>query len=447
MDSSNMALSRRDFLRLSALTAGAAAASGCVTNPVTGQSQFMLISASQELALDRQTSPRQFSADYGPMQDAPLTAYIDGVGRKLTSVSHRRDLPYSFRPVNAVYSNAYAFPGGSIAVTRGLLVELGDEAQLAALLGHEIAHVNHRHTAQQMSQGLLVQLAIAGASAYVASEKPRYADYAAGLGGLGGTMLLARYSRDHERQADATGMDYLVRAGYAPQGMVDLMTLLTQLSGGDRPGALETLFATHPMSSERLSAVNYRAAVVYPPDATRQQGREAFLEHTAALRRQKPAIVAFQRGEEALAKRQPPQARTLIEEGLRLLPDDYAGLLLLARVAAAQQRPDEAERLAQRAAGIYPSEAQARAVLAQSLYQQRRYDPALAMLTVYDRMLPGDPTVPFYAGLCHEQLGRREAAADAYLRFLRESGGGADSNAQPVRHAAQRLREWGVIAP
>lgn len=441
-------LSRREFIKLSALTGAAAAAAGCATNPVTGHSQLMLLSQAGELAIDRQTSPKQFSADFGPSQDAALTGYVAEVGSRLTQQVHRKDVPYSFRPVNAVYCNAYAFPGGSIAVTRGMLAELEEESQLAALLGHELAHVNYRHTAQQMSKGLLMQLAIVGAGVYLGSrDKERYAEAVATLGGLGSAMYLAKYSRDHEREADRTGMDYMVKAGYDPAGLAELMQVLVRLSGDRDGGAVATLFATHPMSQERVRAAEVRMATLYPPDASRRRGRAEYAARAEGVLRHREAIRQLQRGAEALDGKKLPEARTLIAAGLKELPDDYTGLLLLARVAQAQNRAAEAEELARRAAAVYPQEAQSRAVLAQSLYSQRRYDSALAALSQYDRMLPGDPTVPFYAGLCHERMGQRAAAAQSYARFLNLAGPDADAGAPPVRHAVERLRAWGAIAP
>ena len=206
-------IGRRDFLRLiSASTATALMApllDGCAVNPVTGQNQLMLMSEQQEVALDKQNSPHQFSADYGPSQDAGLNNYVDSVGKKLARLSHRPNMPYSMRAVNATYVNAYAFPGGSIATTRGILLELQNEAELAGLLGHEIGHVNARHTASRMSKGILLSAVMTGASAYAATQSGNdWAPLISSLGGLSAGALLAYYSREDERQADDLGMEY-----------------------------------------------------------------------------------------------------------------------------------------------------------------------------------------------------------------------------------------------
>ena len=124
-------LTRRDFLWLmSATGAGVAGVglSGCATDPVSGKSVLVGLTPQQEIALDQNQSPFQFSEDYGPAKDSNLNHYVDSVGGKLAAASHRPNMPYSFRVVNANHINAYAFPGGSIAVTRGLLVELEKES-------------------------------------------------------------------------------------------------------------------------------------------------------------------------------------------------------------------------------------------------------------------------------------------------------------------------------
>ena len=122
---------------------------GCATDPVSGKSVLVGLTPQQEIALDKNQSPFQFSEDYGAVKDPNLNHYVDSVGSKLAGASHRPNMPYSFRVVNANHVNAYAFPGGSIAVTRGLLVDLENESELAGLLGHEVGHVSARHAAEQ----------------------------------------------------------------------------------------------------------------------------------------------------------------------------------------------------------------------------------------------------------------------------------------------------------
>jgi len=245
LESGLPSFSRRHFLWLLSMSAAGAAVS-CATSPVTGRTQFMLVSEEEEIQMDRQAAPFQFSTDYGQIQDQSLNNYIQQVGKSLAARTHRTQMPYSFRAVNANYVNAYAFPGGSIACTRGILLALDDEAELAALLGHELGHVNARHTAQQMSKGKLSNAIVGGFSVVAGAVAGGGLGQMAGaLGSLGAGALLARYSRDNEREADALGMEYMVKAGYSPKGMVGLMEMLQSLSKS-KPSAIELMFSPTP---------------------------------------------------------------------------------------------------------------------------------------------------------------------------------------------------------
>lgn len=427
--------SRRSFL-MAASASALAATTGCATNPVSGRRELNLLSDADEIKLDREAAPHQFSADYGAVPEAGLNAYLTGVGRRLAAQSHRPQMPYSFRAVNAVYVNGYTFPAGSVAITRGLLVSLQNEAQLAALLGHELGHVNYRHTARAMSRGMLYSLVIGAVSAAVGEK---YSDLAAGLGGLGAGLALASYSRDNEREADALGMDYMVRTGANPLGMVQLMEVLVALND-KKPSALEVLFSTHPMSDERLQTARRKVQSDYAVESRRDLQKERYLDETAALRRIKPALEAFQRGEELLVSKKYGEARAEFDRGLGLAPGDYAGLLLAAKCRIVQNDASEAVRLAREAQAAYPGEPQAHHVAGLALVKGRQFDAGLKEFNRYATLLPGNPFTVYYQGFCHEGLQRREPAAAAYQQFLRQVNEGDEA-----RHAYQKLVEWGYI--
>jgi predicted Zn-dependent protease len=166
----------------------------------------MLVSEEQEIQMDQQHSPHQLSADYGVAQDRALNTYIERTGKRMATRTHRPQMPYRFKAVNATYVNAYAFPGGTIACTRGILLSLESEAELGALLGHELGHVNARHTAESMSKGMLTSAVVGGLAIYAGSRNSALGGLAAQLGMLGSGVLLASYSRDNERLAEDLGM-------------------------------------------------------------------------------------------------------------------------------------------------------------------------------------------------------------------------------------------------
>jgi beta-barrel assembly-enhancing protease len=431
-------MTRRRFVQWSALTA-AGWVVGCAINPVTGERQLMLVSEKQEIELDLQNSPHQFSADYGPVQDDRLNAYLNQTGLRLAGRSHRPQMPYSFRAVNANYVNAYAFPGGSIAATRGILLKMENEAELAALLGHELGHVNARHTAAVMSKGQLTNLVLGGVAAAAGSGNSSYGKLAAQLGMLGSGVLLASYSRDNERQADALGMEYMVKSGYGPDGMVGLMDILNTMSQGHQ-SATELLFATHPMSNERYQTAVGTARTTYAADKGKPLYRERYMDHTTGLRRIKGAIETMQKGEAAMGAEKYAAAEGLFQSSLEQAPNDYAGLVLMAKCQLAQKKIDAAERYLRTAQQVYPREGQARYLDGYVKLTKKQYDAALSQFEAYDKQLPGNPNTTFFKGVAFEGQGIRKSAAENYYAYLQAVDQG--SNAQ---HAYNRLVEWGYI--
>jgi predicted Zn-dependent protease len=437
-EGSDHGLTRREFLGCTALTS-AALLTGCAVNPVTGEQQLMLVGEATEIQVDRDNSPYQFSADYGAVRDPSLNAYIDGVGRKIAVLTHRPAMPYSFRAVNAAYVNAYAFPGGSIALTRGILLNMESEAELAGLIGHELGHVNARHTARQMTKGMVTSLVLAGVAIAVAGQDESAAELVAGLGGIAAGALLAHYSRDNERQADELGMEYMTRAGYSPQGLIDLMEMLRSLHKRE-PNALELMFSTHPMSSERYDMATRRASASYAAEMSLPMGRESYLDHIAGIRAQKELIESVQKGEKAIAAEKYGEAETILQSALQQSPDDYTALLLMAKCQLVLEKSGEAERHADAAHQVYPEEPQALQVRGVARLRGGRYDEAYADFAAYASVLPGNPNTTFYQGFSLEKMGRRDEAARRYSEYLNVVQQG-----EKAAYAAGRLREWGYL--
>jgi predicted Zn-dependent protease len=432
------ALTRRDFMKLAALAAVSTAV-GCAANPVTGQSQLMLMGAGEEIQIDRVNCPHQFSADYGVSQDASLNAYVSGVGKSLARGTHRVQMPYNFNVVNATYINAYAFPGGSVAITRGILAELDNEAELAALIGHELGHVNARHTAARMSTSKLLGVLVGGASLAVGAASQTLGNLAGNLGGLGASLLLAKYSREDERQADELGMEYMVKAGYSPQGMIDLMDMLRS-TGRRQPSAIEAMFSSHPMSEERYQTAVARSRSRYADRQGLPLGRERYMDSTAGLRRLAPMFKLFQEGDKAMAAKSYPAAEGRYSEGLRISPNDYAGLVMMAKCQIAQKKATQAAEYAARARRVYPSEAQAQHMHGVASIMAKDYSTALADFTAYERLLPGNPTTVFMKGFAYEGMKNRKSAAEEYHRYLK-----VVTQGEMAKHAYSRLKTWGYL--
>ena len=430
------AMTRRDFLWLISMSA-AGFVTGCATSAVTGRPQLMLVSEDQEIQIDKQNSPHQFSADYGMAQDKALNDYVNQTGKKIAARTHRTHMPYSFRVVNANYVNAYAFPGGSIACTRGILLSLENEAELAALLGHELGHVNARHTAQQMSKGVLAQAIVGGLSALAGTRSAVYGQLASQLGMVGAGALLASYSRDNEREADALGMEYMVRAGYSPKGMIGLMDMLRGLSK-HKPSTIELMFATHPMSDERYQTAVETSRSKYKSTENLPLYRESYMDHTVKVRALKRAIEEMQEGEKEMMQKKFGDAEAHFKKALKLAPNDYTGLVMMSTCKLFQKKYKEGITYAEKAQQVYPQEAQAYHLSGFAKIHTKDSEGAYQEFNTYEKLLPGNPNTIFFKGYAQEGMQHIEEAANEYHGYLQLVRQG-----KKAKYAYTRLKQWG----
>jgi len=253
----------------------------CAVNPVTGEQDLVLMSEQQEIALGRQTHP-QVLQEYRVYDDPVLQAYVQKVGEKLAANSHRNNLIYRFTVLDSKDVNAFALPGGYIYITRGLMCYLNSEAELAAVLGHEIGHVTSRHAVRQYSAAQLANIGATLGAMFI----PGMNTAGNQLVQLFGTALLRGYGREHELEADRLGAEYLARTDYEPQAMLEVIRVLknqelfeieTAKAEGREPRTYHGLFSTHPDNDTRLQemvahAEQYRRAAPDDP------GRDAYLE-------------------------------------------------------------------------------------------------------------------------------------------------------------------------
>ncbi len=278
----------------------AVAVAGCSRNPVTREREFVPFSTEQEIETGaKHYRPTQQAQGGRYRADPDLNEYVARVGRRVAGVSDRK-LPYEFVVLNDGTPNAWALPGGKIAINRGLLLELENEAELAAVLAHEVVHAAARHGAQAMTQNLILQVAQAGvALAAGTSRYSRYTNYILGASGAGMQLISRKHGRDAEREADSHGMRYMKAAGYDTGAAVTLQEKFLALSKGRKENWLKGLFATHPPSAERVK--NNRAALARFP-AGGEVGRERYAAALAGLRAKRPAYAAADRARKEMDK-------------------------------------------------------------------------------------------------------------------------------------------------
>ncbi|MGH8671432.1 MAG: M48 family metalloprotease [Burkholderiales bacterium] len=255
--------------------------SGCAQNPVTGRQNFVLMSETDEVKKGSEAD-KEVREAYGVYELAELQQYVNEVGQRLAKKSHRAHLDFHFTVVDSPEINAFALPGGYIYITRGMLAYLDSEAEIAAVLGHEIGHVTARHSVQQYSASIAATGVAVLGSILLPELRTRAAQ---NIMGTLGNALLAGYGREHELEADRLGAEYLARVGYDPQAMVGVLRVLKNQElydievakrEGREPRRYHGLFATHPDNDTRLQQVVAQAVPLSAPRI--DSGRERFLK-------------------------------------------------------------------------------------------------------------------------------------------------------------------------
>ncbi|MEA3465881.1 MAG: M48 family metalloprotease [Thermodesulfobacteriota bacterium] len=382
--------------------------SGCAVNPVTGKNELILMSQTAEInAGTKQYLPSRQMQGGDYTTNPQVVAYVRQVGQRLAAVSDR-SLPYEFNVINDSTPNAWALPGGKIAINRGLLTQLNSEAELAAVIGHEIVHAAARHSAKGMERGMLLQGAVLAVG--MASQNSEYSQLAVGTAGVASGLITQKYSRAAELEADMYGMKYMAKAGYDPHAAIDLQQTFVRLAENRDSNWLNGLFASHPPSPERVTA-NRKTATTLPHGG--KIGQEHYKQIIAGLLNDQDAYQAFDEGRKALDQGDTALALALAQKALKLQPREALFHSLRGDIRLKQYRYRDAitnyDRALQRNANYfhyYLQRGLARLKLGETTIAQNDFKRSVALL-------PTAPALNALGNLCLEQ-GERSAAMNYF---------------------------------
>ncbi|MBL4679765.1 MAG: M48 family metalloprotease [Pseudomonadales bacterium] len=243
--------------------------SACAVNPVTGKNELSWISEAEQIRIgELQYGPSQQSQGGVYLADPEITQYVNEVGQAIAKFAPV-DLPWEFIVLNNDTPNAWALPGGKIAINRGLLLALNNEAELAAVLSHEVVHAAAKHSAQSMQRNTITQGLLAATAIAVAhTDYKEYANYVVGGAQLGVQLISTKYGRSAELESDYYGIQYMNKAGYNPEAAVSLQETFVRLSSNKKSNWLSGLFASHPPSVERVNTNKATIAALESTKAT-----------------------------------------------------------------------------------------------------------------------------------------------------------------------------------
>jgi predicted Zn-dependent protease len=227
--------------------------SACATAPFTGRRQLMLTSEGQENTLGYQAFS-QIQHQYKPSRDPQTNELVNKVGRRIAEAANRPDYRWEFVVFQDDTANAFCLPGGKVGIFTGILKYTQDEAGLATVISHEVAHALVRHAGERMSQGMVAQLGSVGLGAALAGQNPYVASAAQQAYGLGANVgVILPYSRKQELEADEVGLILMAKAGYDPEAAVGFWQRMVAGNKGKAKPA--PFLSTHPTDDRRINEI------------------------------------------------------------------------------------------------------------------------------------------------------------------------------------------------
>ncbi|MDI6729117.1 MAG: M48 family metalloprotease [Thermodesulfovibrionales bacterium] len=452
---------------------------GCAINPVTGQRELMFVSESQEMEMGKELYPNALWGDLGgggEYKDEKLKAYLKDIVIRIHSISHRPNLPVRFAIQNSSIPNAWAIPG-YVVITRGLLAALDSEAEFTFVMGHEMGHVSARHSAKQITRGMLQQIGLGAAG--IALGGKEYSDIALRLGSIGSSLLLLKYSRDNELEADRLGILYMSKLGYNPENAVSAHRNLEKISqeymkslgkNAEDKGFFEDLLSTHPRTSVRIEEIQHIINEMQPFAVTGDgANKEKFQTAVAGLKNtnkiyleyydkavrafgkndideadhlasnaikadgSQPAFHAI-KGFIRLKRKDYHEAEKYFNTALNLDKDYEPALRGIGAIRYYKGEYSEGIGYLKRSISIFPQDVSAHYFLGMSYYKMRMYKTAIPHLNLFAEVQPRHPEIHGILGICYENINDLYSAYEEYVMQIR-----VNPTNEMGRHAASRV--------
>lgn len=424
----NVSLNLPKNLTVALFTAVILLSASCGTNPVTKKREFQVVSEAQEISIGNQNyAPARQSQGGDYVIDPALTSYVQQVGNRLVAASDRK-LPYEFIIINESVPNAWAMPGGKIALNRGLLYALNNEAELAAVLGHEMVHAAARHGAKSMERGILMQGAMLAVG--LATQDNRYANLIVGGAQVGAQLANSKYGRDAESEADLYGMRYMKKAGYDPASAVSLQETFVRLSASNDSNFIQGLFASHPPSAARVAANKITLSEL---STGGEQRKDVFMQKVAKLKSTQAAYKNYDEGVKALAEKNSVKALQLAKKAIAGEPREARFQELLGDIALVEKKPVEALAFYDKAIQMQPDYFKPYVQGGIALFNMGRHAEAENYLAKSNGLLPTAPSHYLLGKIAQERGDRANALKNYAIAADSNSEIGKQSTAEYVR--------------
>lgn len=393
-------------------------------DPLSGKKVYTLLSTEQEIAIGQRVVPSAINENDGLYPDREVQSYIREIGEKIASVTPRK-VDYRFYVVNSSEINAFALPGGPVFITRGILLKMQKESELAGVLAHELGHINARHHAKflEKTYGMNMLLNILG----IALHDSKYAGAVMSLAQVSSGLLQLKFSRDQENEADSLGVRFSYQAGYDPEGLI---SMFNKFKAMERGGTVEWL-RTHPLPDTRIKNVQQMISRQYPDSYRLKQDSESFHRIQSILKSTKESYDYVERAKKYIKSRNYSEALTLLDKAIAVYGSNQA-YTYRAVVNLNLKRYSDAINDANKAIQLdslyfYPV-----LIKGVALTQIGRWNESINTLERAKKLISENPDTYYYLGIDYQAVGNRTKAIENLSTALELSDGlrGWEADAQ-----------------
>ncbi|WP_448583788.1 M48 family metalloprotease [Thermocrinis sp.] len=378
-------------------------------------SSFTLLPERKEIEIGQSYIPVAIEEFDGLYTQEEVQNYLSQLGTTLTKHTYRK-LPYRFYLVNSEQVNAFALPGGPVFITRGLLLELENESQLASVLGHELGHINARHHARFLEKMVALNILLGIGSALI-SDKP-YGQVLIQFGQIGAQLLALKFSRDQEREADKLGIEFTLKAGYDPNGLIEVFHIFKRLEKNRPPEWL----STHPLPETRIRE---NTEIINSLSLFKEliKDSEDFQRVKRLVLSTKPSFDEFSKGKKLYKEGRKDLAYRHFLRSVELWEKNYQAMVYISLILLEDGRLNESFEYARKAYAIVPNVFSTNYAMGLVQFRRRDYKDSIKHLEEARRLIPDNPDVYYYLGRNWEALGYRQRALEYYKTAIELSGG------------------------
>ena len=405
-----------------------------VVDPLTGKKTFTILPPEEEIAIGNRVFPQAITEYEGIYPDEEVQRYIKKLGSTIAKHTPRK-LPYEFVLVNSKVLNAFALPGGKIVITRGLLLTLDSESELAGVLAHELGHVNARHHAKYLEKmlGLSILLQI---GALLINDRDTTARIALQLASIGASLLALKFSRDQEREADRLGVMFAVKTGYDPHGLIETLKKFKKLEKDYPPEWL----STHPLPDTRIKELYKLINSMNLPPSLRKDSAE-FHRIKRKLILTKKSYDLYYEGKKLYKKGMKEEALEKFERAIKLFPKNQIAMSYASAIYLEKGNFKKALKYAKRVSELDPYLLWGWYLQGIAYFKLKEYTKSIKALLEAKRRVPSYAGIYYYLGRNYEELGNVKKAVENYKLALKFASG-----KEPwYGDAKRRLRRYGVI--